>query len=96
MKISYRWLSRYLPQIPPVEEIAELLTSSGLEVESIETFETIKGSLKGLVCGKVLTCVQHPNADRLKLTTVDDGSGTQIQVVCGAPNVTALRECLLV
>jgi phenylalanyl-tRNA synthetase beta chain len=95
MKISYRWLSRYLPQIPPVEEIAELLTSSGLEVESIETFETIKGSLKGLVCGKVLTCVQHPNADRLKLTTVDDGSGTQIQVVCGAPNVAAGQHVVL-
>lgn len=95
MKISYRWLSRYLPQIPPVEEIAELLTSSGLEVESIETFETIKGSLKGLICGKVITCVQHPNADRLKLTTVDDGSGTPIQVVCGAPNVAAGQHVVL-
>jgi len=95
MKISYRWLSRFIANIPPADEIAQLLTSSGLEVEAIEPFETIPGSLSGLVCAKVLTCEPHPNADRLKLTTVDDGSGKVLQVVCGAPNVAAGQHVIL-
>ncbi|MDB2658734.1 phenylalanine--tRNA ligase subunit beta, partial [Flavobacteriaceae bacterium] len=72
-----------------VNKTSELLTDLGLEVEGVETIESIKGSLEGVVVGEVLTCVQHPNADRLKLTTVDLGSGDPVQIVCGAPNVAA-------
>ncbi|HCQ76635.1 MAG TPA: hypothetical protein DIV44_07495, partial [Leeuwenhoekiella sp.] len=61
----------------------------GLEVEGIEAFQSVKGGLKGIVVGHVLTCVKHPNADRLKLTTVDLGDGEPVQIVCGAPNVDA-------
>lgn len=89
MKISYNWLKQFLKVDWEAEKTGELLTDLGLEVESIETVESVKGSLEGVVIGKVLTCVQHPNADRLKLTTVDLGNGTQVQIVCGAPNVAA-------
>lgn len=87
MKISYAWLSKYLSQIPSPDETARLLTNTGLEVESFEPFESIKGSLKGLVCGKVLSCIKHPQADRLSLTKVDCGEENLRQIVCGAPNV---------
>ena len=89
MKISYNWLQQFLQVDWEPIKIGELLTDLGLEVEGIETKESIKGSLKGIVVGKVLTCTQHPNADRLKITTVDIGSGEPIQIVCGAPNVDA-------
>ena len=74
MKISYNWLTQYidLPETP--EEIGKVLTSTGLEVENLERFETVKGGLKGLVIGEVLTCVKHANADKLSLTTVDVSS----------------------
>ena len=89
MKISYSWLKQFLQvDLEPVKA-GELLTDLGLEVEGIETKESIKGSLKGIVIGKVLTCNQHPNADRLKVTTVDLGSEVPVQIVCGAPNVAA-------
>ena len=71
----------------PPEEIAVLLTDIGLEIEGIKEVESIKGGLKGIVIGKILTKVQHPNADRLSLTTVDIGRDKVIQIVCGAPNV---------
>ena len=87
MKISYNWLKQFLKIDWEAEKTAELLTDLGLEVEGIETVEAVKGSLTGVVIGKVLTCVQHPNADRLKLTTVDIGSESPLQIVCGAPNV---------
>ena len=87
MKISYSWLKQFLNIDLDAIEVGEILTDLGLEVEGIETFETVKGSLKGVVVGKVLTCVQHPNADRLKVTTVDIGTGDPVQIVCGAPNV---------
>lgn len=87
MKISYNWLKQFLQTDWEVNKASELLTDLGLEVEGIETVESIKGSLEGVVVGEVLTCVQHPNADRLKLTTVDLGSGDPVQIVCGAPNV---------
>jgi len=87
MKISYNWLKQFLKVEWEAEKTGELLTDLGLEVEGIETVESIKGSLKGIVVGKVLTCVQHPNADRLKVTTVDIGNGEPVQIVCGAPNV---------
>jgi len=89
MKISYNWLKQFLQIDWEAEKAGELLTDLGLEVEGIETKESIKGSLAGIVVGEVLTCVQHPNADRLKVTTVDLGSGEPVQIVCGAPNVAA-------
>lgn len=89
MKISYNWLKQFLKVDWEAEKTGELLTDLGLEVEGIEIVESIKGSLEGIVIGKVLTCIQHPNADRLKVTTVDIGNGKIVQVVCGAPNVAA-------
>ncbi len=87
MKISYNWLKEYLDVDWEPGRVAELLTGLGLEVEGIEKFESVKGGLKGVVAGKVLTCTKHPNADKLSLTTVDTGSGEPVQIVCGAPNV---------
>ena len=87
MKISYNWLKQFLQIDWEEEKTSELLTELGLEVEGVETIESVKGGLKGVVIGEVLTCVQHPNADRLKLTTVDIGDEKPLQIVCGAPNV---------
>jgi phenylalanyl-tRNA synthetase beta chain len=87
MKISYNWLRQFLQINWEARKTGELLTDLGLEVEGIETKESIKGSLKGVVVGEVLTCIQHPNADRLKITTVDLGNENIVQIVCGAPNV---------
>ena len=87
MKISYNWIKQFLQTDWDATKTGELLTDLGLEVEGIETKESIKGSLKGVVVGEVLTCIQHPNADRLKVTTVDLGEGSIVQIVCGAPNV---------
>src|ERR1043165_5561572 len=89
MIISYQWLLEYLPQPLPVEELGRILTSIGLEVEAIEKAEAIKGGLEGLVIGEVLTAATHPNADKLKITTVNIGTGTPLNIVCGAPNVAA-------
>ena len=89
MKISYNWLKQFLQIDWEAEKAGELLTDLGLEVEGIETKESIKGSLQGVVVGEVITCEQHPNADRLKVTTVDLGNGEPVQIVCGAPNVAA-------
>lgn len=87
MKISYNWLKQFIELDLEVEEIAELLTDLGLEVEGIETFESVKGGLKGVVVGHVIDCAKHPNADKLSLTKVDVGNGEILQIVCGAPNV---------
>ena len=95
MEISYNWLSRYLPQPIPVNELSIILTSIGLEVEHIEKFEAVKGSLEGLVTGQVLTCEPHPNADKLRVTTVDVGNGTVLPIVCGAPNVAAGQKVIV-
>ncbi|WP_417799786.1 phenylalanine--tRNA ligase subunit beta [Tenacibaculum sp.] len=89
MKISYNWLQQFLQTDWEAEKTGELLTDLGLEVEGIETVESIKGSLKGVVVGEVLTCEKHANADKLKVTTVDLGNGSPVQIVCGAPNVAA-------
>ena len=89
MKISYNWLKQFIQIDWESTKTGELLTDLGLEVEGIEIKESIKGSLKGIVVGEVLTCKQHPNADRLKVTTVDLGNGEPVQIVCGAPNVAA-------
>jgi len=87
MKISYNWLKQFIKTTWTPEQISELLTDLGLEVEGVVAFQSVKGGLEGIVVGEVLTCVQHPNADRLKLTTVNIGTGAPLQIVCGAPNV---------
>lgn len=89
MKISYNWLKQFVNIDWAPEKTGELLTDLGLEVEGIEAYQSVKGGLEGVVVGEVLTCVQHPNADRLKVTTVNIGSGEPLQIVCGAPNVAA-------
>lgn len=89
MKVSLGWLKEYIDIDLNVEEVCQILTQIGLEVGGYEKFESIKGGLKGLVIGKVLTCVEHPNSDHLHITTVDLGDGTPTQIVCGAPNVAA-------
>ena len=89
MKISNNWLKDYIKTDLSSEKIGAFLTDIGLEVEGIEKYESVKGSLEGIVIGKVLTCEQHPNADKLKITTVEVGSGKILNIVCGAPNVAA-------
>lgn len=95
MKISYNWLKEYLKTNLSVDEMSSLLTGSGLEVESIEDFETIKGGLRGLVIGEVLEKTKHPGADRLSVTKVNVGSGEPLQIVCGAANVAAGQKVLV-
>lgn len=87
MKISSNWLKDYIKTELKTERIGEFLTDIGLEVEGIDKFESVKGSLEGIVVGKVLTCEKHPNADKLNKTTVDVGNGKVLNIVCGAPNV---------
>lgn len=87
MTISYNWLSEYLPEVIEPEKLSKILTSIGLEVESLEKFESIKGSLDGLVIGEVLECQKHPNADKLNITKVNIGAKETLQIVCGASNV---------
>ncbi len=87
MKISYNWLKQFIKTDWSPEQTSELLTDLGLEVEGLEAYQSIKGGLEGVVVGEVLTCVQHPNADRLRVTTVNIGTDSPIQIVCGAPNV---------
>ncbi len=87
MKISYNWLKQFIKIDWSAEKTSELLTDLGLEVEGLETFQSIKGGLKGIKVGHVLTCEQHPNADRLKITTIDIGDKLPLNIVCGAPNV---------
>lgn len=95
MKISYNWLKQYIDIPETAEEIGKTLTATGLEVESAEPFETVKGGLKGLVIGEVLTCVKHPNADKLSLTTVDVGGPAPLRIVCGAANVAAGQKVVV-
>lgn len=89
MRISYNWLKQFIKIDWKSEEISALLTDLGLEVEAVENFESVKGGLQGIVVGHVLTCEKHPDADKLKITTVDLGDGTPVQIVCGASNVAA-------
>lgn len=89
MKISYNWLKQFIKIDWDAEKTGKLLTDLGLEIEGITPYESVKGGLKGIVVGEVLTCEQHPNADRLKVTTVDIGDDDPVQIVCGAPNVAA-------
>ena len=87
MKISYNWLKQFIKIDWKSEETAALLTDLGLEVEIVDKYQSVKGGLEGIVVGHVLTCIQHPDADRLKITTVDLGDGVPVQIVCGASNV---------
>jgi len=89
MTISYSWLKDYICADVSVDEVSKILTAIGLEVESVEVTESIKGGLRGVVVGHVLTCEQHPDADKLRVTTVDVGGEAPLQIVCGAPNVAA-------
>ncbi len=87
MNISYNWLKKYLDFDLTPDQLAAALTSIGLETGSVEEVESIRGGLRGIVIGKVLTCEEHPNSDHLHITTVDLGDGQPTQIVCGAPNV---------
>lgn len=95
MKISYNWLNKYLPETIEPQKLSEILTSVGLEVEALEPYENFKGGLKGLVTGEVLSCEQHPNADKLKITKVDINKGEPLQIVCGAPNVAVGQKVIV-
>ena len=95
MTISYHWLNDYLPIVLEPERLSRILTSIGLEVETLHHYEEVPGSLKGLVIGEVLECSGHPNADKLKLTMVDTGTGTPLQIVCGAANVAVGQKVVV-
>ncbi|HLO38825.1 MAG TPA: phenylalanine--tRNA ligase subunit beta, partial [Lacibacter sp.] len=95
MTISYKWLHEYLPVAVEPERLSRILTSIGLEVESMEAYEEVKGGLKGLVIGEVLTCEKHPDADKLTLTTVNVGAAEPLQIVCGAPNVAVGQKVVV-
>ena len=95
MEISYKWLKEYVDFDLTPQETADVLTSCGLEVDALEEVQTIKGGLKGLYVGKVLTCEMHPNSDHLHITTVDLGKGEPQQIVCGAPNVAAGQKVIV-
>lgn len=90
MRISYNWLKQFIKTDLKTEEIGDILTDLGLEVEGVDKYESLKGGLQGVVVGHVITCEKHPDADKLKITTVDLGDGNApVQIVCGAPNVAA-------
>lgn len=95
MNISYKWLKRYINLQDDAQTVAKILTSIGLEVGTVETVETIKGGLKGLVVGEVLTCEPHPNSDHLHITKVNIGEGEPLPIVCGAPNVAAGQKVIV-
>ncbi len=96
MNVSYKWLKEYIDFDLTPQQVSDALTSLGLEVDALEEVETIKGGLKGLVVGKVLTCEPHPNSDHMHTTTVDLGNGqAPVQIVCGAPNVAAGQKVIV-
>lgn len=95
MKLSYSWLNQYIDLDVDPKQLSAILTDIGLEVEGFEEFQLIKGGLKGVVTGEVLTCEKHPNADKLSVTTVDVGNGKILPIVCGAPNVAKGQKVLV-
>ena len=95
MKVSYNWLKKYIDISETPEELGRILTDAGLEVESITPFETIRGGLKGLVIGHVVTCEKHPGSDRLHITTVEVGNENLLPIVCGAPNVASGQKVVV-
>ncbi len=95
MNVSYKWLKEYVDFDLTPQEVEQALTSTGLEVDALEEVQTVKGGLKGLYVGQVLTCEMHPNSDHLHVTTVDLGNGEPRQIVCGAPNVAAGQKVIV-
>ena len=95
MNISYNWLKEYVDFDLGPQELADALTSIGLEVGGVEEVQTIKGGLEGLVIGEVMTCEPHPNSDHMHITTVSLGQGDPVQIVCGAPNVAAGQKVVV-
>ena len=95
MNISYKWLKEYVDFNLTPQEVCDALTSEGLEVDALEEVQSIRGGLKGLYVGQVLTCEPHPNSDHLHVTTVDLGKGESSQIVCGAPNVAAGQKVIV-
>ncbi len=95
MTISYNWLSEYLPEKIEIEKLSGILTGIGLEVESVSSFEEIKGGLEGLVVGEVVSCEKHPDADKLKVTTVNIGEDKMLHIVCGAANVATGQKVVV-
>ena len=95
MNISYKWLKEYVDFDLSPQQVCDALTSTGLEVDALEEVQSIRGGLKGLYVGKVLTCEVHPNSDHLHVTTVDLGKGEPSQIVCGAPNVAAGQKVIV-
>jgi phenylalanyl-tRNA synthetase beta chain len=95
MTISYNWLSEYLPEIIEPEKLSKILTAIGLEVESLEKYESLKGGLTGVVIGDVLECTKHPDADKLSITKVGIGTAEPLQIVCGAPNVATGQKVVV-
>src|ERR1700741_1600005 len=95
MTISYKWVSKYLPVTVDPDRLNRILTSIGLEVESMEKYEEIKGGSAGLVIGEVLSVEKHPGADKLTITKVNIGNGSPLQIVCGAPNVAAGQKVVV-
>ena len=92
MNISYNWLKKYIAADLSAEAMATILTDIGLEVESFEKIETVRGGLQGVVVGEVLTCEKHPDSDHLHVTTVDVGAPEPLRIVCGAPNEATRRS----
>ncbi|MFP4621953.1 MAG: phenylalanine--tRNA ligase subunit beta [Bacteroidales bacterium] len=95
MKISYNWLKDYVDTNLPPDEVARILTNTGLEVEGRETFQSVEGGLEGLMIGRVTSCKSHPNADKLSVTTVDVGEDRELPIVCGAPNVAEGQKVIV-
>ena len=95
MNISYNWLRQYIETPDDAQTVARILTDIGLEVGTVETVETIRGGLKGVKVGQVMTCEAHPNSDHLHICQVDLGDGQLTQIVCGAPNVAAGQKVLV-
>src|ERR1700761_160561 len=95
MKISYNWLKKNVDFNLTPDDLADVLTGTGLEVEDITPYETVQGGLEGVVIGEVKECAKHPDADKLSVTKVDVGAGELLQIVCGAPNVAAGQKVIV-
>ena len=95
MNISFNWLKDYIDTEINLEQLCEIITSTGLEVGGVEKIESVKGGLRGLFIGKVLSCIEHPNSDHLHVTTVDIGRQEPLHIVCGAPNIAAGQKVVV-